>query len=371
MKNKNTRIKVCHITSAHSRYDVRIFMKQCRTLSEYGYRVTLLVNDDKDDETIDGVNIVSTKFKPLNRKERFFKSLKLLSCKAKEIDAEVYQLHDPDLLPLGNKLKKLGKKIIFDSHEDYPRQIKDKEWIQKSIRNIIAKSYEVYEKKSLAKYDGVISVTPHVVGRLKKINNNAIMITNYPIVDDREQIIKKTEKAICFAGGVSEQWNHENILKAIVDIDGLKFILAGPSSAEYLQKLISISSWDKVEYKGVVPFTEVKEIYNRCIAGIALSRSIQGMGKGTLGNTKLFEFMEAKLPVICNNYTLWKEIVEEYKCGICVDPNNIEEIKYAIEYIINNPEEAEQMGENGRRAILEKYNWGEQAKGLIDFYDRI
>lgn len=363
--------KVCHVTSAHGRYDIRIFMKQCKSLAKHGYDATLLVNDDKEDEILDGVKIISTRFKPKNRKERFLNSKKLLLEKALQIDADIYQLHDPDLLPLGNKLKKRGKKVIFDSHEDYPQQIRDKTWIPKIIRSTVAMFYGLYEELSISKYDGVMSVTPHVVERLRNTNPNTVMITNYPIVDKNGVIKRKPEKAICFAGGIGEQWSHENILKAIENIDGIKYILAGTSSESYIEKLRILPSWEKVEYKGRIPFEEVKDIYSRSIAGMALNYSIQAMGQGTLGNTKLFEFMEAELPLICTDYTLWKEIVDEYKCGICVDPNNIEEIKSAVEYIIDNPEEAEQMGKNGRRAVLEKYNWQTQEEILLSLHEII
>ena len=79
--------------------------------------------------------------------------------------------------------------------------------------------------------------------------------------------------------------------------------------------------------------------------------------------------MAAKLPVICTNYKLRKGIIDEYKCGICVDPDSIEEIKKAIEFVINNPKEAKQMGENGHKAVLEKYNWGTQEKVLLELYE--
>lgn len=361
--------KICHITSAHSRYDVRIFIKQCKSLANNGFIVTLIVNDDKDNEEIDDVKIISTKFKPRNRIDRFINGRKKILDKAIKVDADIYQLHDPDLLPVGNKLKRLGKKIIFDSHEDVPQQIMGKQWVPKVIRTIVSKVYEIYEKKTLAKYDWLISVTPHIVERLKKINKNTVMITNYPNVDRNEDVVRNPEKAICFAGGINEHWNHDIILKAIENIEVIKYILAGKGSEDYFNKLKALPSWNKVEYRGVVPHLEVKKIYSRAIAGMALNCSIQVKNTGTLGNTKLFEFMEAKLPVICSNYKLWRDIIDRYECGIYVDPNNVEEIRNAIEYIINNPKEAQRMGENGRRAVINEFNWGPQEKVLIELYE--
>ena len=362
---------ICHITSIHSRYDIRIFMKECKSLAIHGYDVTLIVNDDKEDEIMDGVKIVSTNFNPINRIDRFLNSNSKLLKKAIKVDAEIYHLHDPDLLPLGNKLKRLGKKVIFDSHEDVPQQIKDKRWIPKVIRNTISKLYELYEKISIKKYDGVISVTPHIVDRLKQINPNTAMITNYPIIDKDEKITRTPENAICFAGGVKGQYRHHNILKAIEDINGLKYIIAGTGRESYFERLKALPAWEKVEYIGKIPPWEVKDIYLRSMAGMAIHKSTQLGKRGSYGIIKLFEFMEAKLPVICSNYTLWEEIINKYKCGICVDPDNVDEIKKAIEYIIDNPVEARRMGENGRRTVVEKYNWRTQEKMLVEIYKEI
>lgn len=360
--------KVCHMTSAHSKDDSRIFHKQCVSLAKAGYNVTLVVNDETLNKMVKGVQIISSGIKPKNRKERFLDSKKRLWQKAMEVDADIYQLHDPDLLPIGNKLKKAGKKVIFDSHEDVPRQIIDKGWIPRNLRNIVSKTYEAFEKHSLAKYDGVISVTPKIVERLLKINPNTVMITNYPIVDENQVFDRNPEKAICFAGGVNNQYHHVEIIKAMESIDGIRYFLAGRVSDTYLEELKSLPAWVRVDFKGMIPFDEVKKIYSKSMIGMAVHYSNQAKVEGSLGGVKLFEFMEAKLPVICTDYRLWEKIIKDNNCGICVDPRSVKCIENAIRYIIDHPEEARIMGENGRRAVIEKYNWGMQEKLLLELY---
>lgn len=103
-------MKVCHVTSAHSRYDVRIFEKECISLAKCGYAVTLIVNDDKKDEIKDGVKIVSTGFKPSGRRQRMLSSMKYIWAKMQEVDADIYHFHDPELLQMVSRLKKRNKK---------------------------------------------------------------------------------------------------------------------------------------------------------------------------------------------------------------------------------------------------------------------
>lgn len=367
--------KICHITSVHNRYDGRIFKKQCKSLKNQGFDVVLLVNDLLNDEVIDDVQIVSTNHQTSSRIRRFINSGSMLLKKAVEIDAEIYHLHDPDLLIVGNKLKKLGKKVIFDSHEDFPIDISEKEWIPNILRKVISKIYMVYEKKSIRNYDAVITVSPHIVERLKEINPNTFMITNYPIIKDNigqsDYVYELRNNIICFAGSVNKDWGHHVAIDAIEEIDNVKYILVGPSSDCYMSELTQKKSWSKTDYRGVVDFSEVQKIYNEAKVGIAIHYTKSLDGKGTLGNTKLFEFMEAGLPVICSDYPLWDEIVKKYNCGISVNPRDINEVKRAIEYILSNPVEAKKMGGNGVKAVHSEYNWKSQEPILIKVYTQL
>lgn len=360
--------KVCHVTSAHSRYDPRIFLKQCSSLARAGYDVSLIVNDELDDEICNGVTIVSTGHKPRNRVDRYFGSKKTLFKLIRKINADVYHFHDPELMPVATKIKRrYGKIVIFDFHENTERQIQDKEWIPFPFRSLIAKMYAMYERHATKRYDALISVTPEIVNRLLQINGNVVMITNYPIIES-PMAQRAQGTTLCFAGGISEQWNHDKIIEAIDKIDGVKYLLLGTGSKAYLDDLKQLSGWAKVDYRGRVPHSEVRQEYHKASIGMALNYSTQIKGEGSLGNTKLFEYMEAALPVICSDYKLWNDIIEEYECGICVNPQDVDEIAQAIEYLVSNPDRAIQMGENGRKAVVENYNWGMQEKILVDLY---
>ncbi len=52
-----------------------------------------------------------------------------------------------------------------------------------------------------------------------------------------------------------------------------------------------------------------------------------------------------------------------------MDPLNPEEIANAIKYIFENPEEAKKMGQNGRKAVEQKYNWENEEKKLLEVYN--
>ena len=149
---------------------------------------------------------------------------------------------------------------------------------------------------------------------------------------------------------------------------GIKYYFAGWGTDEYV---LRISKSEVTKYLGEIDHDKVMSYYSDSLAGMALLDCKQVGKDGTLGNTKLFEVMLAGKPIICSDLRLWRQIIEEYDCGICVDPTDMIEIADAIKYIDEHPNIARTMGENGRQAVLEKYNWGTQEKVLLKFYSEM
>lgn len=365
-------VKICHITSAHMNTDVRILEKECASLAKIeNYEVYLVGGGESYIKN--NVKVVGMGDIPKSRKERSNNFAKKVIKKAIEIDADIYHLHDPELLRFSLTLKKKGKKVIYDSHEDTVLDIYRKDYIPKILRPIIAFAMKKYLANFTSRIDAVVTVTPDIVQKYKKYNGNVYLVTNYPIIDtEKTQIESKKNSNIVslfFAGGVSSMWSHDIIVDVLNEFDDIKYELYGVADDSYLEFLNAKESWKKVNYHGKVPFDEVDRCMWDADIGIALMQYIRGDDKtGTLGNTKIFEMMLHGLPVIATDYILWKEIIEDKNCGICINPNNIEELKQAIEYLINNREKASNMGKNGRKLVLTKYNWETQEKELYDVY---
>lgn len=81
--------------------------------------------------------------------------------------------------------------------------------------------------------------------------------------------------------------------------------------------------------------------------------------------------MSAGLPVIASDFPLWRTIVDGVQCGLLVDPQDPNDIAHAMQWILENPEKAKQMGKNGKRAVEETYNWEKESKKLISMYNEL
>lgn len=358
---------VCHVTSVHKYNDVRILKKECVTLSKK-YKVILVAPNIQSFEyegvTIRGVDLPKNRIKRVLCLKRVYKLLR-------ELDADVYHFHDPELMTMGLRMKKLNKKIIFDSHEDIPLDIAEKKWIPAPFRKLLSLYYKILEKYALARYDAVISVTPTIVEKLRLINKNTYQVTNYPIYKEIEDK-RKWGDSICFAGLVSPNWMHTNIINSLDGLE-IKYKLAGPVTENYLNFLKGLVNWKKVDYVGVMDPNQIPDFLQNSSIGIALYDYLPSFGykTGSLGNNKIFEYMAAGIPIIATDFTLWKEIIEDQNCGICVNPNDLVGISHAILELMENKEKSKQMGDKGKVLVKEKYNWNSQEPILFEAYNSI
>lgn len=165
---------------------------------------------------------------------------------------------------------------------------------------------------------------------------------------------------------------HDHVIKALSKTSA-RYLLAGAAYPGYLEQLQKLDGWKQVDYLGVVSHERVYEIYRQSVAGVVLLDYTANAGyhKGTLGVLKLFEYMMAGIPVIATDFELWKEIVEGYDCGLCVNPHEVGAIADAINYFLEHPDIAKEKGENGRKAVEEKFNWGVQEQVLFKVYDKV
>lgn len=368
--------KICHLTSVHPVFDTRIFHKEIKTLARAGYDVTLIAQHNKN-EIIDGIKIVALP-KPKNRFERFIKLDYLLYKKALQQKTDIYHFHDPELIPWVLKLKKkTGAKIIYDVHEDIAKQILSKDWILKILRKIISYLFNFFEKKIARKFDFLIVASKHILYNFKKEKiNNIELIANYPIIKyfvKNEAISnKKNITSIIYIGDIIEIKGIKIIIESLAFIKTpIKLILIGKFYNKQFEKQIkNLSLWkNNVEYLGEIPINQAAKKLEIADIGIVCIYPIKRHMK--LFPVKLFEYMAARLPIVASNFPLWEEIIEKNNCGISVNPLKSKEIAMAIEYLIEHPEKAKKMGENGRNAVLEKYNWENESKKLLEIYKNL
>ena len=345
-------IKVCHMTSAHMEEDVRIFHKECVSLAKAGYDVYLTERGGTYEKS--GVHIVGVGEIPASRFRRMTKGAKAVYKAALRVDADVYHIHDPELLPYGLKLKKRGKIVVFDSHEYYTEQIRSKPYLPQWLARIVASAYGKYEKAVLRRIDAaVIPTTIH--GR-----------------DPFAGVCRQPRRnQVCYVGAITENRGITHSIRAAAAA-GADLALAGAISPEsYGAQLRAMEAYSCVDYRGVLDRRGVAELIGESSVGLCtlLDRG-QYWSIETLP-IKAYEYMSAGLPVILHASEYNRELTERCRFGLCVDPEDTDAYAQAVRYLLDHPDEARMMGENGRRLIETEFNWDNEERKLIALYRTI
>jgi len=366
--------KICHMTSVHPADDVRIFHKQCVSLVEHGYEVHLVAKGPK---LSDCKGVIHHPL-PTNAKEGRFRRMIFRSWRtyrlAKQTNAALFHFHDPELLPYGLLLKWQGKRVIYDAHEDLPRDILFKNWIPTPFRKSVSWVIEKIEHGIARSLSATITATPFISERFISIGANSIDIKNYPKMAEfnnfsNECSLSKKHNTVCYVGTISEKRGIVEMIKAVEQLN-IRLVLAGPFINHQTEALTrSLSGWKNVDYRGIVSRQEIVEIFSESILGLCVlhptSTHIESLP------IKLFEYMAAGLPVLASNIASWMKIMTFSQCGITVDPLNITEIANGITWFVQNDKKANAMGLAGRKAVNEYYSWEAEAERLVDRYQQI
>lgn len=341
-------------------------------MAERGHKVTLIVADAQGEAWKDDVRIVDVG-KQVGRIGRILRGAEKVYQCALSIKADVYVLHDPELIPFGMRLKRSGKKVVFDSHEDVPTQLRGKPYLGRASATLLSSAFQAYERYACRRFDGIVGATPFIREKFNKINPYTVDINNYPILGEFENAQSWSDKAIqvCYVGNITEMRGIKELVKACALLHTpATLILAGTFDTPALESEVSLlAGWPRIRTLGHVDRINVSNIMAKSVAGLVTLHPRENYLDAL--PVKMFEYMAAGIPVIASNFPLWRKIIESYSCGLCVDPLNPAEIAAAIDYLVTHPEHAQEMGTSGRRAVRENYNWQSESRKMFKFYDNL
>jgi glycosyltransferase involved in cell wall biosynthesis len=367
---------ICHLTTVHSRNDIRIRVKQVLSLSKMlDTEVCLFVQDGLGDETDPTANVrVFDTGKPFGRRLlrmtvgafRMWRALRA-------VRPRVVHFHDPELIPVGLGLKLIGTKVIYDVHEDLPRQIMSKSWLPGIFRRPTAWAMEFVEWAAARSFDAIVTATPKIAERFP--HEKTVVVQNFPLLEElivsNPTPLDKRSPAFAYVGGITIARGAQEMIEAFGLVPkrlGCRLELAGKFIPRRLMEdLKKTTGWNRVRFHGWTTRTEVAKILGEVRGGLVLYHPLQNHIDAQ--PNKMFEYMAARLPVIASDFPLWREIVEGAQCGLLVNPLEPHKISGALQWILDHPEEANEMGKRGRRAVEKIYNWEKEKKKLLALYE--
>ncbi len=157
--------------------------------------------------------------------------------------------------------------------------------------------------------------------------------------------------------------------KVLEIVPNAQLVIVGKSTQdEQLRQMVSSNALDDyVLFEGwqdVSLFPSYIESASVCISPLHRNKH-----HDTTFANKVFQYMAGAKPLIVSNCPSQENVVKETGCGLIFKAKDAKDLADCILKIHSNPNEAKQMGEAGKRAVIQKYNWNETSKGLLDIYD--
>lgn len=363
------RPRVRHLTSVHPLGDNRIFYRECKSLADAGYDVALVVGHPPS-QPVAGVPVIGVG-EPRNRVDRATRIVWKVFRAALKERAQLYHLHDAELLWIGLLLRLLGRRVVYDVHEDTPKQIMNKFWIPWWAKRVLATGTGLLERLAAATFNGVVAATPSIAERFP--GAHTAVVQNFPhLAAARDRPAGEPTYAFAYTGGLAAVQG----LREIVTTAGLlppalgDAVVAGWFDDDALeQEVRAAQGWQRIRFLGRVTPAEVLDAITSARCGLVIDHPISNYLDSY--STKMFEYMACGIPVVSSDFPLWVRLVGDADCGVTVDPKDPEAVVKAVEALCLAPEEARRLGENGRRAIRERYNWENEFAKLDDLYRRL
>lgn len=367
-------MRIIHLTSVHPHDDIRIFHKICRSLAAAGHDVHLIAPRGDTTEVELCGNVTIHPVKPSrNRFERMTSTVKGALKIACMLEGDIYHFHDPDFLRYAPECqKRISRPFIYDVHEDYRLGILDKEWIPKLIRIPAAWWFGRIEDRMSVRLAGVVSATPAIAERFEG-HPGLATIQNFPLqyeLSSDSHDISTIKKHFVYTGAVSEQRGAREMSKAISLLgEQINLAIAGRFDSDSLQTECINLAGNHLKNCGFLDRPALRDLFAESLAGLVLFHPLGNHVRAQ--PNKLFEYMSAGMPVVASDFPLWRSIVDEAGCGLLVDPLDPHAIAKAMRWIVEHPNEATEMGNRGRVAVVEKYNWEAEFPKLLTLYNKL
>ena len=338
--------RIVHLTTVHTPRDVRIFHKEVRALTAAGAQASVLAPEQ-----------------PVRRADRARAGWQLAR-RARDIDADAYHVHDPELLLQALWLQRTtGRPVIYDAHEYLGETTRTKRWIPRPLRRPVAFVAARAEREAGRRLDGVVTANEDLAARFAAAGCRSVSVANGPFASEFAESGEPEGGMVLYVGGLGPLRGLPLMLEAFpqVDVPGARLVLAGPGEVGDLPP--------GVEHIGVVDHSEVPGLLERAsVAWIPLRRH---------GNydravpTKLVEAMAMARPVVASDLPRMAAIVRATGCGIVVPADDPAAHAEAIRRLLDDPALAREMGQAGRRAFLDGLSFEHEADALTSFYAEV
>ena len=288
---------------------------------------------------------------------------------------DVYHCHNPYSIPLLMMLALAGKRVVYDTHEDYSRRLMMRGWIPRGLRPLACSLTTALERLA-SRVSAATFVTQ--AGQVSRFGPRTYLLRNAPVLPEpkagasAERISDGPNKyELLYAGSLTRARGVVNLLNALeILVDrGLpvRLSLLGPDDDGVVSECRDHPAWGYVDYAGLVGHEVVLERMAEADLGIVVLQDVGDHADAY--PSKLFEYMACGLPFVASDFPRWREFVGN-EAGCWVEPEDAFALADTITGILQDPDRRRAMSLAGR-AFIEEFNWDRENQVLLAVYQRL
>ncbi len=361
--------------------------KEARTLLGDGYRVTVVADAAAglpSREHRDGTVVVRVR-----RRGTAVPGLRYLAHELRLmgvlllLQPDILHAHDSNaLVPVALAARRRGIPFVYDAHDLWlGRPRRDRSRLYFGLSQV---TYRLIERTLIPWAAAVITVSRPIADHLARRYGlgRVDLVHNYP---DRHPVARRDlrerfdasassvdRRLVLYLGALMGGRGLEELADAAAHFEDAELVLLGSGAleAELARRIRLAGSGDRVHLVAPVPPDQVVDYAASADVGVSPIVPSCLNYRYSLPN-KLFQYMAAGIPVVASDFPQVREIVEGSGCGLVVDTSRPADIAAAVNRILADPAWALAMGERGRAAVEERYNWSTAAETLLSVYARL
>ena len=365
-------------------HDTRV-EKEARSLVEAGYRVTVVADAGPglpEREGRDGSAVLRVR-RPRLRVPglRFMTHELALARRLRAMRPTILHAHDSNaLLPVALAARSLGVPYVYDAHElwlERPRRERSGTYFALSRLY-----YTIVERALVPRAAATITVTSPIVQHLatRYRLGRVALVPNYPTFTEPPppiaihelpgaERIDPDRPVVLYLGGLMADRGLPELLDAVALVPDVQLALVGDGvlADAMRERAEAIGIADRVHLVPPVPPGDVIAVAASASVGVSPTIPSSLNNRWSLPN-KLFQYMAAGIPVVASDFPQVREVVDGTRCGVVVDTTDPARIADGIRHVLADRDEAVAMGERGRAAVADRFNWDVSERSLLDVY---
>jgi glycosyltransferase involved in cell wall biosynthesis len=341
-------MRIAHVTTVHRWDDGRIFERQARSLARAGHEVTVLA-PGVERFWADGIEVVPLGL-PRRRSDRMWRLVRAAGRILREQRPDVVIVHDPELLRLvvSTSFRRRRPSLIYDAHEDYSAQLRDKEWLPSWSRKLFSVVLGHAELLAARRAHVIFAATPSVAGRFPRSKTHVVL--NRPVLEDLPDVdelppggdgpIDGATWTIVYVGDLRVVRGARTLIDALSMLPSdlsFRLRLVGRITPPSLEdELGRLPIWQKVEHLGWNSRQDVYDLVSS--SDVAVLPFLFARNHVDSQPNKLFEYLTMGIPAVMSNFPAWVDLAQQVDARfVSFEAGNPAGLASALQQIFRDP----------------------------------